>query len=999
MSEPSYEYNSETSSIPFPKFRIEHKGVEKRWLPRSAIEWSEPLARTMMAFFVKCDYPYSNIERIPFLDPLRSEIRRFFLSLDAYMESSNPVLSDKDILYGSTRIDYALFLKRVKRKSFETTWYADNYSYPDWWNDVPSYRINDIGDIFNFSYLIFYKIDPGLIEDYKEGFIPVNVKKSTLNAFEEAVFNLLPDRSQFEVIDENEVLNQITSSVSLDMKGKKAFHYKIKSGNLEFSKKRGVSRRSIIQVSPENTRDSVIVPIEDLNTISLMDLQLNEILSKMKGHIHLRDKNESTKRLKSLAKNYTYYIQRDIKKEGITKPRELLTAMLRVLHERYPDIKIFSYTDFYAGYALELDSGEIVFPTRGHGLGMANSLTTLMQLGVHEVVMDRIMDDTAMEIDDVGIAVLNDDYVSAFKSDYHASEYWDTEDEVLEELSILREPTKSFRSLNRFVIAERYFNDETEYVKESYHRRELLLPMACYNIVHAKEYFSAAQLFTHNSYRNEYLERICNYWGYEFFPTEFEYPLLVGGWLNERTEGVDMSLVSLETLPYKSYVARGFNATGASVEKSGQGSRYVISDPPIIKLLNRPEYPEKYRQHLNHLTEFELNQKYGKNLNKSERNFKKYWDRLYKRRQERFKEQLDVPFDALIKMIVERCPTKVFYPIELMIDHYEVCDIYELPIYDFYKSENPIMSMLGKFNEHLNITFREEFSISFTNPDNFKTTGDLLNMDLQRSIKNDKVSVLFTNSHHSYSVPKGSYDPCQDYLNAFLIAQIANRISWGRGFPVIRPEFRSPILKLKEDVFGRIFSMKETIDICHYRLSREQILVYKDAKNVSECLSYAIRQISIEEPAPVECYSGIVLEDLEEVDRNRRLEYVSENPYGDFSDDPVEIKLEDLIKDFKTIFSIWRINKKAFIVNDPIIHDCLSLWGVAIMTASMEYFRDSIPEQRSMMDDLLRHSYSGFVENFLRREGIIEAFTPVDIFALSSDEDDDAGLFGGFFGQ
>jgi len=98
MSEPHWNIGFRHSTInlrydaPLPQ--VDNLG----WTPRSACEWSPDLQNEMMAFFVKCDYPFRLISEIPFGDPLRSEIRRFFISLDAYIDSPNPVIPYKDIL-------------------------------------------------------------------------------------------------------------------------------------------------------------------------------------------------------------------------------------------------------------------------------------------------------------------------------------------------------------------------------------------------------------------------------------------------------------------------------------------------------------------------------------------------------------------------------------------------------------------------------------------------------------------------------------------------------------------------------------------------------------------------------------------------------------------------------------------------------------------------------------------------------------------------------------
>lgn len=269
------------------------------WLPRTAVPWTIQLKDELIAFFVKCDYPFRQIVVIPFEEPLRSEIRRFFISLDAYIDSPNPVIPYKNILYGAADIGYVTMLKNIRRKSFLMTWEADTFDYPDWWEKTPHYLIKDIGDIFNYSYLIFFKEeDP---DDYKNGEIPVKIDEETLQKFKQSIRELLPDRNVFSKIEETEVLKHISASMSLDNNGEISPHYKIKGKFLKFAKRIGKVRRSVIRVSPGNTRDSVITNPAALNTISLIDKQVNEILSHMNDHIQLNNRDKVSKRIRKLA--------------------------------------------------------------------------------------------------------------------------------------------------------------------------------------------------------------------------------------------------------------------------------------------------------------------------------------------------------------------------------------------------------------------------------------------------------------------------------------------------------------------------------------------------------------------------------------------------------------------------------------------------------------------------------------------------------------------------
>jgi hypothetical protein len=226
---------SQSKHISFPAISSSEKRETKGWVPRAACSWNPTLQMELLNFFEKLRYPDQDYIDIPFKEPLRSEIRRFLVSLDAYLDSPNPVVPEKDILYGATYNTFALYLKRVKRKSFETKWRVDHFALPDWWNDVPAYDLNDIGDIFNYSYLIFWE---GESDDYLHGFEPVVIKQETLTKFKEILFGILPDRTSFSKIDPWEVLTTLASSMSIEADSlKHEPHFKIKNKYLYFSKK------------------------------------------------------------------------------------------------------------------------------------------------------------------------------------------------------------------------------------------------------------------------------------------------------------------------------------------------------------------------------------------------------------------------------------------------------------------------------------------------------------------------------------------------------------------------------------------------------------------------------------------------------------------------------------------------------------------------------------------------------------------------------------------
>jgi len=962
------------------RVKTDNSGYSSCWVPRAPTRWTPQLQNELLAFFEKANYPFRHIFEIPFRDPLRSEIRRFFLSLDAYIESPNPVIPYRDILYGSTYKDYSETLKRIKRKSFETSWVVEHFEYPEWWNDVPAYQIKDIGDIFNYSYLIFWEEET---DDYLWGNVPLKGNFNKLSHFKECVRDLLPERSTFDKIDKNEIISSLSSSSAYDSKRKKhAPHYKIKQDYLYLNKKRGISERTQIRVSPNNCRDSVLNDPADLNTISLIDHQLMAVLKGIPGHIHLQNKEVVTQRYKSLKLNNSIFLHRDMRKEGITKPRVLLKVMLEALNEAYPDIEVFGYTSFYDKFALRVN-GEVTYPIRGHGLGMANALTTLMQLAIHEMILDELRDD--MPFIHGEVLCINDDMTVGFKELSDLEAYWDKEDEVMSDLSLLREPTKSFYSHYRFVLAERYFTVFGEYEKISYQLRELLLPLACVNVTHAKEYFSSVQTYVNSKLTPKYIDEIYNYWGYEFYPKEFKYPTKVGGWINEKVNSVDMTLKIMDQLDYSHLHYRGFKASKVKLHRRTGGNIII---PPIIQILGYPSIPEEYHDIVNLLPEYALNDKFGKILRFSQDLFKKYWTNLYRARQKEFSKFVEQPYEYLIKMIVDHYETIQFYPSDIMITKYHPCNAYSGEVSDPYLDQNPIMAMVSKFNQ-TQYPFKEEFSISFTNIDNStKKVSSLFSKEIQRSLKSDAIAVLMTGKFHEIYYPSDGYRPELQYLNPVKICEVIAILDWGYGYPEIREDFVSPIIRKKKEVFNRLFSLVELFLISRSGISREvlkSICNYLDRNSketIYSIFEYLSTQIK-EERDLLELYEK-EHEEIYETPEEDNFYYPTEENYQ-------VVDIPDLIGDDAGLFYLWRCEPKTVKPKNSYVYHVMTSCRMWITNATAPGLMSN--EDKAELAASIRSSQDRVLTVVATHLGVLKLLDGVSPMDDWSDSEDPFSLF------
>jgi hypothetical protein len=781
-----------------------------RWHPSEPCDWSPEIQRNLLHFFLKCEYPFRKILDIPLEEPLRSEVRRFFISLDAYIESPNPVMKPRDILFKATEIDYAAYLKKVKRKSFETSWNAKHFAKPDWWDDVPFYYINDIGQIFNYSYTIHWKTEDDT--DWEYGLIDVP-KDVDLTEFKSALRRILPEGPISKIAD-FDILCKISSSRAFNSKThKKDSHYLLKPKRLYFSKERNLSCRSIIDVGPANKRDSILVDPADLNTINFLDSQIGEILKKMGSHIHLRDSGEIDRRLRKFARKYDYFLQRDIRKEGITKPFYITGAILEVLDEQYPELNIGRFKNFYDSFDVLIDKRKLSMK-RGHGLGMANSITTIMNLVIHELSAE--LSNRRLVNFECDCLALNDDFVVGFEEDDSAEEYWNAEDEIMSYLGILRSPEKSFMTESRFTIAERYFFENSEHKKESYVLRELYLPLAASTIAQAKEAFASTQVTLSHERIEVIMKEIIDYWGYEFFEKESLYPFLCGGWYNPHFKGVDLSLVYLEDLPFNQNVSAAIVAVGERPHFDGDREIYR---PPSEILMGSPNIPKEFHERLLMIPIDEINQKFY--LARNIETYVRYYTSLGKKRKKKYKQRTLLSYQEALKYIIKHNETKSFYPNGDMVQKYAVSDQYEGNFSDPYLDPNPYLAMVAKYTS-INYHFKEEYSFICRGNDALKIKNRALSEDMRWALWSSLMDDKFDEVDCAINIPR-DYSPEEDYLEPVKIGICSSTLYLNAGYPVLKPEFRSPLIEKKKEVFGRLLSINELVLIEKYQIEREMI--------------------------------------------------------------------------------------------------------------------------------------------------------------------------------
>lgn len=236
---------------------------------------------------------------------------------------------------------------------------------------------------------------------------------------------------------------------------------------------------------------------------------------------------------KAFKKPNTCSYCRDFKKEGLTKPRELLCLMMEELSVRFPESVCFKELKyFYRDW--NLDEGIHGPTTRGHGLGMAVALTTLMQIVIDSMIRG------SSGITPFEAGYVNDDaMVIIDKKDVH---HWKTLDEKFcSELSLELKAKASFTSFSGAVICENYCSKRRRSLnfKNVFSETEFFILLKACNASHARSLAGSMQ----GRITKSKLDIIGQYWGSILFDGELNTPRGWGGWFKPSWRGVDISYV------------------------------------------------------------------------------------------------------------------------------------------------------------------------------------------------------------------------------------------------------------------------------------------------------------------------------------------------------------------------------------------------------------------------------------------------------------------------
>jgi hypothetical protein len=658
------------------------------------IPFSKELARTLHAELIKNYDKDLRFVIVPdyIKDIVGNEFKRWLCALEAYRQSPNPVLPFNWLVDGILIKDFAEDLKKIRLKSILESTGNQLLEYPEGYHSWTSYKIQEVGDVFNYNYWFNWEMEPE--DDITQyGFKDISkITTEDCNLFKEILFDLLPDDIE-EVLEEEVLLNLSNSSSLVENSSSTEVKYKQQERDgLRFSKQPLTGKAVWVQTAPATGRNALILSVPQSNSVRLIEKQVALIARKCPFSQYIADPIEFEKNLESFNKRNRFFFNRDIEKDGITKPRELIKLTLDVLESKYPGFAAWKYRGIFSDLFVWINS-EKVNPPRGVGLGFSAALTTLIQAAIFRIIFDEASekDFIAEEIDAI---FYHDDATIGFKSKADMYAYLDYEDQVFQRYQLIRKAKKSH--YGRLSIHCEIYHHSVMLINEkiSYKLTELYNLFSRQNIVDAK--WSCQNMSRHVSVSDisSLMEELIAFWGYEFYPEEWSYPASLGGWFNPTLLGVrlDALVEEFSFVQKRAFISVAENMV---LEKKPSGEdRIYIS--PLRQLYGDLDLGSIKGRMFYDLSVREVNAKLGKFKDRGE--YEAAFRRLLRKRRKVFNKKISRfwGIEGFYSVLTEYYPGKDFLP------HKDIVTIEEIPrtadIYERYSSPNPLLSYLAYLN-------------------------------------------------------------------------------------------------------------------------------------------------------------------------------------------------------------------------------------------------------------------------------------------------------------
>lgn len=439
---------------------------------------------------------------------------KFHLNFYSYMlctsNNRNAVLSDIE--------DYLVNAKKLKLSRLYN--FAGPEAYIPYRGETYSLKYDHYDDFIKETFLPKLKVeDP---EDWRLMMDDYSIDPDALELFRNTVFELLPE--ELELPDNESILTNYQPS-KVWHNGKSVSQYSVmgEAGGC-YSDYHIRGHRVYLNIEFGNTRDAIINDFPSLRNIQFIEKSILEVLKTLPESMYHLKPEDVECILDSEYDTESYYYHRDFKKDGLTKPRELILIIGEAIEDRYgPNVLTERIRTTYSRFDLIFKDGRIVETKKGHGLGMANALTTLIQIAVARMSLRDL------DLKDTKFFAFNDDSFYKCSREEEALMIFDRDEYNIENLGMTLSKSKTFITKGRFVFLEQYY-------PKTYTNRRSIEIAAVYRTLLLKYPFERKMyLNSVGPLAPQVIPDVLEYCTPEFSQNEFNWSFSCGGWIPDRT--------------------------------------------------------------------------------------------------------------------------------------------------------------------------------------------------------------------------------------------------------------------------------------------------------------------------------------------------------------------------------------------------------------------------------------------------------------------------------
>lgn len=475
-----------------------------------------------------------------------NEVKRFIDCLVTYDEVVGTKCIDVETIFLGCLSEGPKFAKDLKKYKEHTI--LDSCALNMMGNIDYDYVLEGFGgydSIFDVRFLINFKeeVDDYLWSLIPDGEVPADFAEE-FRRFIQSNKDVVPIKARIPLT------SSFTFKESVKIKGAK-FSKKGLSSHVSVQANTGFVQtnpenlhlmRRVIQVSAGNCRDTVVCDPTELHVVKDFNRVTQLIEDKIKNTVP-RDARSSN-RISKILEYDGYKIMLDIKKCGLTFPKNMMEVMIDIFIEEYPEYE----NELRAGKAIirnkvYMDNDTYIEPTRGYCLGLANNMPTILQA----FIFNRWKQKYDIEVYDA--LFFNDDSILAISRKELGKFNMNLEHFSSFMLNTLYDEFSRYNLIMKYVVlmdTDCYFLEEYHFENHS-DTKDILRDLLMVNARHKASYEHAQRyvLCVFDEFglgSMEQFEKLPKIYGTYISQKEYYLPEELGGWLNTHSNGENISM-------------------------------------------------------------------------------------------------------------------------------------------------------------------------------------------------------------------------------------------------------------------------------------------------------------------------------------------------------------------------------------------------------------------------------------------------------------------------